>query len=214
VCEALTSGYAHNGTLSGGKFQPVTTRAIRLACDYSQAAECFKFVAEIAKDGYVMVGWCNLKLMHSHVETAWVQRLKVTCDQLLSNVAFNFDMRRYMMGGERDGFEYYTKEASAAKYMVEFMQTNPSGVLKQDKLNYHAFGSGRYVGAWVQVLGLQSAAGSTLNGKLGRVCGMGTAATTAGGRYQVEVDGRAIQEYCLSWSLGLFISFHIRKPSN
>ena len=57
------SGYAHNGTLSEGKFQPVTTRAIRLACDYSQAVECFKFAAEIAKDGTVMVGWCNLKLV-------------------------------------------------------------------------------------------------------------------------------------------------------
>jgi len=35
------------------------------------------------------------------------------------------------------------------------------------------------------------ASGSTLNGKLGRVCGIPTDATTAGGRFQVEVDGRA-----------------------
>jgi hypothetical protein len=79
-------------------------------------------------------------------------------DELLSSFAFNSNMRRYIMGGERDDSESWTKEATAAAYMADVVQKN-DGVLKQDKLNYHAFGSGRYVGAWVQVIGLQSAVG-------------------------------------------------------
>jgi len=108
-------------------------------------------------------------------------------------------MRRYLMGGEGDEGEFYTKQASAAAYMADIVQKH-GGVETREKLSYHAFGSGRYVGAWVQVIGLQSAAGSTLNGKLGRVCGIPTVATSAGGsgRYQVEVDGRATHEYCLT----------------
>ena len=36
-----------------------------------------------------------LKRVQINVETAWFQRLKLTCDKLHSIIAFNFNLRRY-----------------------------------------------------------------------------------------------------------------------
>ena len=41
------------------------------------------------------VGRCILNRVESRVENAWFQRLKLKCDTLLSNIAFNFNLRRY-----------------------------------------------------------------------------------------------------------------------
>jgi len=48
--------------------------------------------------GRVMVGRCWLKPFVSPVESPWCQRLKLTCDILLSSFAFNFNLRHYGMG--------------------------------------------------------------------------------------------------------------------
>jgi len=38
---------------------------------------------------------CRLKPDETHVESAWFQRLKLNCNELLSNLAFNVNLRRY-----------------------------------------------------------------------------------------------------------------------
>jgi len=41
------------------------------------------------------VGRCKWKSVETRVESAWLQRSKVTCDIQLSNFAFNFNLRCY-----------------------------------------------------------------------------------------------------------------------
>jgi hypothetical protein len=41
---------------------------------------------------------CDLTTCYS-IESAWVQRLKLRYDELVSNFAFNFNLRRYSMIG-------------------------------------------------------------------------------------------------------------------
>jgi len=42
-----------------------------------------------------VVGRCRLKAVEPRVVSAWFQRLKLTCDQQLTNFAFKFNSRRY-----------------------------------------------------------------------------------------------------------------------
>jgi len=46
------------------------------------------------------VGRCRLNPIEPRVESAWLQRLKLNCDEQVSSFAFNFNLRRYN-GGER-----------------------------------------------------------------------------------------------------------------
>ena len=52
-----------------------------------------------AFEGMLAVGRCRLTVSKPRVESAYGvcnQRLKLQCDEPLSNVAFNFELRRYM----------------------------------------------------------------------------------------------------------------------
>ena len=42
-----------------------------------------------------VVGWCTLNPVEARVERYWFQRLKLKYDELLSNFAFNFNLRHY-----------------------------------------------------------------------------------------------------------------------
>jgi len=44
-----------------------------------------------------MVGRCQLKPDEIRVESAWWQHLNLTCDKLLSNFAFDFNLRPYTL---------------------------------------------------------------------------------------------------------------------
>jgi Cu+-exporting ATPase len=48
--------------------------------------------------GSIMVGRCRMKPIEPLVESAWFQRLKLTCDTPLSKFALNFNLRHYIMG--------------------------------------------------------------------------------------------------------------------
>ena len=49
---------------------------------------------------------CNLITCYYVVDSAWFQRLKLKCDELLSSFAFKFNLRRYTTGviEETSGF--------------------------------------------------------------------------------------------------------------
>jgi len=47
---------------------------------------------------YDLVGRCRLKSFETRVASAWLQRLKLKNDNLLSDCAFNCNMRRYYLG--------------------------------------------------------------------------------------------------------------------
>ena len=44
----------------------------------------------------LQAGWCTLKRIETCVESAWLHRLMLTHDKLLSNVAFKSNVRRYI----------------------------------------------------------------------------------------------------------------------
>ena len=79
----------------------LSTSAYDVASDICQAVFKGKgvmrtfFVDGLAAD--VVVGRCRLKPVESCVESAWSQRLKLKYDELLSNVAFNFILRPFIV---------------------------------------------------------------------------------------------------------------------
>jgi len=54
--------------------------------------------ARDADYGLPSVGRCRFKRVETSVESAWFQRLKLEYDELLSNLAFNLNLRRYTSG--------------------------------------------------------------------------------------------------------------------
>ena len=47
-------------------------------------------------DILLMLGRCSLNPVEARVESAWFQLLTLTYDEQLSNVAFDFSLRRYI----------------------------------------------------------------------------------------------------------------------
>jgi len=54
-----------------------------------------------AKGQSCVVGQCRLTLSNPSRTRAWFQRLKLICDEPLSNFAFNFNLRRYSVAALR-----------------------------------------------------------------------------------------------------------------
>ena len=135
----------HAGMIGDGTRheEPVHMRG---ADDFSQAAECFKLAAKIAKDGHIQG----------------------------PNATIAKD--GYIVG-EAEQYAHGAKESAKTARELRSFAVSEASALER---------SGVYVGAWVIVLGLQSAAGSALNRKLGRVS---AAPTRADGRFAVQVDG-------------------------
>jgi len=51
-------------------------------------------------------GRCRLKRVESRAESAWFQRLKIRCDELLSKFAFTFNYsRRYIKAPQSDDLQ-------------------------------------------------------------------------------------------------------------
>jgi hypothetical protein len=44
-----------------------------------------------------LVGWCKLKGLKTHVESAWFQRMQLIYVETLSSFPFNFNLRRYSL---------------------------------------------------------------------------------------------------------------------
>jgi len=65
-----------------------------------------------AVEEYIMVGRCRLTVSNPSRKRAWFQQLKLKCDEPLSNFAFNFNLRRYIMGQMRAGVTPTPTEAA------------------------------------------------------------------------------------------------------
>ena len=56
----------------------------------------------LSGDDQIEVRRCSLKPVDTRVESAWCQLLKLSYDEVLSNLAFKFNSRRYMEGRDVD----------------------------------------------------------------------------------------------------------------
>ena len=60
------------------------------------AAHLARFLFVLGETGLRhLVGRCRLAVSNPSRKRAWFQRLKLNCDEALSNFAFNFNLRRY-----------------------------------------------------------------------------------------------------------------------
>jgi hypothetical protein len=80
ICEELLQNFAFNFEL----------------CHYSMAVRHGATIVPFS----AVVGLCWLTQSNRIRTCAWFQRLKVKCDEPLSNFAFNFNLRRYTLGAE------------------------------------------------------------------------------------------------------------------
>jgi len=66
------------------------------------------------------VGWCKAKRFVTRVESAWFQRLKLICADLISRFAFNLNLRPYLtVSGLRGAIAFALASSSIKDVGVE-----------------------------------------------------------------------------------------------